>query len=196
MSELYQQINLYQPVFRREEKWLSATTLAQIPALALVLLVGSGLYLSAQLGRLQETAAQLEGLYNSQAQQLEALKARGNGQEVKALDQRIEALQTRLDGGRQLLASLDSLSLPSSGRFSNYLAGLGRQGLAGLWLTHIGLQPGQLSLRGMTRNPKLVPTYMDRLVSDPAFEGLRFSQVELQRQDERPGEASFLLEGR
>jgi len=58
---MQQQINLFQPVFRREAKVFSARTLAQVLILALVLIVAGVALLQLQLGRHTATRTLLMG---------------------------------------------------------------------------------------------------------------------------------------
>ena len=65
---MYQQINLYQPVFRRQRKVFSAATLLQVLLIAAIVLLGMYLHARWTTGRLQTTVDNLSGQY----QQLEA----------------------------------------------------------------------------------------------------------------------------
>jgi type IV pilus assembly PilN-like protein len=73
----------------------------------------------------------------------------------------------------------------NKGGFSPYLQGLAKARVEGLWLTNINLQGGsggaadQLTLKGTTVNPRLVPKLLQGLAELPAFQGKRFQQLEL-----------------
>ena len=86
---------------------------------------------------------------------------------------------------RQLLASIDPSD--SGGQtFAEYLQGLARQHVDGLWFTDIHLLEGgqQLSLVGSTREPEYLPRYLQKLNAEKVFAGHQFRVFRMKAVDD------------
>lgn len=186
-----QQINLYQPIFRRERKVFSAATIAQA-----TLVVAAGLaaiygYASWQMRGLSREVATLEAQQLQAQAQFETL-----AKEVAALSddselkQQIEAQRTELASRQELLRWLGERSTDKPQGFSAHLAGLARQHRAGeLWLdgVHLAQGGGRVTLEGGSGDPAAVVRYLRRLGQEPAFAGLEFDSVSIDRPAEGDG---------
>lgn len=188
-----QQINLFQPVFRREAKVFSARTLAQVLGLALVLGVAGVALLQLQLGRHGATRNLLDVQYRQLETRLQALENQADPGVLAALDTRIQALETRLADGAVELAQIRSLVIERSGGFSPMLEALARHPLDGLWLTGIRLADDALELQGLARHPELIPQYLDRLGDDPALDRWPLAVVQVTRESDDAGLLRFTL---
>ena len=188
-----QQINLYQPIFRKERKRFSALALLQISLAACLLMVAIGVYFQVQLHRLQANEQALANQHRHLEQTLAGLRDSTGQPELEALDRRIAELERQLAGRDSLLAGLSRLSDRES--FSPVLQALGQQRLAGLWLTGLTLGPNgqEVQLRGVTLEPGLVPRYLEQLGGHPRLRDLDFQQVQLQRRASGDGALDFSL---
>lgn len=176
-----QQINLFHPIFRRQEKKFSAKTMLQAAgaiALGVVVLLGINWWqlqnLSAQLAQAEEDFARA----NVQVQQLGVLPKREADPVLQAELARLENMQRA--------GQLVSVALRQrQGRqgYSEYFMGLGRQHLPGLWLTGVAIADNgnDLVLQGRTPTPDSVPRYLQRLANEPAFAGKQFDAFEITR---------------
>jgi Tfp pilus assembly protein PilN len=189
---MYQQINLYQPIFRKQRQIFSATTMSRalaIVTVALLVIYGYGLL---RVRGLEAEVVQLEGRERALTTQLARIDPslnRGHRDEVAGELTRLNA--TLLDQQR-LIEVLRDRPLGDTAGFSAYLAALGRQRTAELWLTAIAVNggTGAIELAGRSLDAKLVPEYMQRLSSEPALAGQRFDRFEITLDDET-GEAVF-----
>src|SRR5918995_7372110 len=104
-----QQINLHQPIFRRERKPLSAVMVATTLGVLAVILTASSLYTARSVERLQNEVAQFTEQQAQQQEQLakvgETLSHQARRSDVEA---RVKALTTTLSERTQALQVLQS----------------------------------------------------------------------------------------
>lgn len=178
-----QQINLYNPIFRKQKKVFSSTTMLQ--AFALIVLVVAVFYFAVALQtpvleiRSAETSRQLRA-------ELERLKAYGAAESpaerAKAIAERRKGLEAALSANTQALAAFES----EGGRVEGYaevLRALARVSVDGVWLTRITFARGKgdVSIVGRATRPELVPTYLERLRAEQALRVRDFSRLEVTR---------------
>lgn len=190
---MQQQINLFQPVFRREAKVFSARALAQVLGLALILIVAGSALLQLQLGRHSATRDLLASQYHSLDSQLQALESSADAGELAALDARIKELETRLADGATELGGLQTQLLEHDTGFARLLEALAKHPQQALWLTAIRVQAGALELEGLTFDPERLPAYLAELNTDPALAHWSLTTVQLERQAEQPAQLHFVL---
>jgi hypothetical protein len=194
---MYQQINLYQPIFRRQRQIFSAQgMLAAAGVIAAVLLSISAFALWQVLG-LEAEVVQLQGREKAHAAQLAGLDPGFGADRRREIDEELDALNERLVQQQKLIEILREQTLGSTGGFSDYLAALARQHADGLWLTRMTIQGGleKMELAGISLRPELIPEYLQRLGQEPALSGQRFDTLTIERAD---GEArvSFRVSSR
>lgn len=178
-----QQINLYNPIFRKQKKVFSSTTMLQ--AFALIVLVVAVFYFAVALQtpvleiRSAETSRQLRA-------ELERLKAYGAAESpaerAKAIAERRKGLEAALSANTQALTAFES----EGGRVEGYaevLRALARVSVDGVWLTRINFARGKgdVSIVGRATRPELVPTYLERLRAEQALRVRDFSRLEVTR---------------
>lgn len=190
---MQQQINLFQPVFRREAKVFLARTLAQIVALVLVLIVAGVAMLELQLTRHAATRDLLANQYRALDTQLQALEAQADSGELAALGARTEELENRLADGATELTEIQGLMLERSHGFASMLEALARYPVAGLWLTGLRLQGNELELQGLALDPELVPRYLALLAEDATLARWTLAMVQIERDTEETGRLRFTL---
>ena len=99
-----QQINLFNPIFLRQEKHFSA--LAMVQGLAIISLVLGGLtaYSNYRLSQLRNDAVTMsKQLTNAQAQRQQLVERDKPKEKNKALEEEIRTLENRLDTRRKVL---------------------------------------------------------------------------------------------
>ncbi len=194
---MYQQINLYQPLFRRQQKILSAVTLLQVLAAVVALLLGIYGHARWQLAELERTQSALQLQYQQLEARLDMLETAAPSTEHLALEAEIEQLQLTILERKELLSRLDRLPVGRSPGFAQFFEDLARQWSPGLWLTGVRLtRDGETELRGATLNPKLVPRYLQQLPDQPRFRSLNQGFVHLTRPEPDSREIEFVLIGR
>ena len=177
-----QQINLYQPILRKQKKVFSARTLllGNILILAgLLLLYG---YTQLQTRSLQHQYAQASA--QRDARQLQLLQMQQQypaRQSDPGLPAQLQAARNELRQQQILLQAIRHYDHGDEQRFSAQLRALAQQVPKGLWLTRIQLQAGQIKLQGQTLNAQQVPVLVQALSHEAAFAGIRFEQLRIAR---------------
>jgi hypothetical protein len=188
-----QQINLYQPILRKQKKVFSARTmlLGNLLILAgLLLLYG---YTHLQTRSLQNQYAQASAQRDaSQTQLLQMQQQYPPRQADLRLPAQLEAARNELRQQQVLLQAIRRYEHTGEQAFSAQLRGLAQQVPSGLWLNQIQLQAGQIHLQGQTLDAQQVPVLVQALSREAAFAGIRFEQVRIAR-DPDSGQIHFQL---
>jgi hypothetical protein len=194
---MYQQINLYQPIFRKQRQIFSATTLVQGLAIVAAALVGVYAYGLVQVAGLEAEVVQLEGRERALTTQLARIDpSLGEGRRAEVAEELRRLNETLLEQQR-LVEVLREQPLGTTQGFSEHLAALGRQRTPELWLTRFAINgaTGAIELAGRSTRPEIVPEYLQRLGSEPVLAGQRFDRFEIAR-DEEASEATFVATSR
>jgi hypothetical protein len=189
---MYQQINLYQPIFRKQRQIFSATTLAQvlgIVAVALLLIYGYGLL---QVRGLEGEVVQLEGREKALTTQLARIDPTQSQHRRTEVEEELRKLNAALVTQQRLIDVLRERPLGSQTGFSGYLAALGRERTPELWLTQFAINgaTGAMELAGRSTRPELVPEYLQHLGREQVLTGQRFDALQIEH-DAKNGEAVF-----
>lgn len=178
-----QQINLFNPLFMRKEKYFSARTMLQsLGLIALGLLVLYG-YALLQTSGLERTAEDYRQQLSAQREQFIRLGARGRS---KLLDAEVARLQAEADARRGMLELIRGGDLGDTEGFSRYLAAFARQSVQGVWLTgfNVGERGNVLVIRGRVLHAELVPAYLKALNGDPVMRGRQITEMKLTSRDD------------
>lgn len=192
MDARAQQINLYNPALRRQRNWFTLANVGLLAGLfALVLLAGGGL-LKRQAEAKQTAARALDTrLATARAesarlavQQTQADEGGAPARELADLRQQLAArteVLVALQGG----AGLESVRAHSTIGFSDYLRGLARQTVDGLWLTGFSVDQGGsgMEVRGRMLGVSRLPEYIQRLNKESSFKGRQFVSLNIARSD-------------
>ncbi len=179
-----QQINLFQPAFRKEPKRFSATTLlyaCSVVLVFIVLLYGIGYW---QLRGLRTELATVERQQTALAARLDEVgrkfRPSAKTQFLEKEIARLEALIAAKSGVREIL---ERGVFANTEGYSEYLLAFARQHIAGVWLTGFGIAGAgeRLTLKGRTTVPELVPQYMQRLAKEQKLAGIEFQIFRMAR---------------
>jgi Tfp pilus assembly protein PilN len=191
---MYQQINLYQPVFRRQHKVFSAVTLAQMVAAVLVLLLAILGHTRWTLAGMQDSAAALQQQHAHMQVQVDALEEAQHTPDTKVVDAEIERLGSSIEQRQELLAQFDQLVLQHQHGFSSHFRILAEQHLPGLWLDGVTVNAqGEIEVRGTALEEKLVPAYLQGLAKRPDLSSTAFETVAMNRAESGQAEIQFVL---
>jgi Tfp pilus assembly protein PilN len=196
-AAVYQQINLYQPIFRRQRQVFSASAMLQatgVVAVALLLIYAYGLW---QVTSLEAEAVQLEGREKAYAAQLAGLDPTSSQQRRSDIERQVAELNARLIEQQKLVEVLRSQPLGGTSGFSAHLTALARRHLDGLWLTKVRIRGAAhaLDLTGKTVRPDLVPDYLVNLGKEEALAGQKFGELKIERSEDG-AEISFSVSSR
>lgn len=192
-----QEINLYQPILRQRKKVFSARALLQASAVVVVGLLslyGYGLW---QIQSLQGELAGLQGQRDVASMRLVQLSDEllPNRKKSRLIEGEVARLSRELEERHEVQALLTSGAYGNQGGFSEYLAGLARQRVDGLWLTGVEISEGRkdVEISGSALSPELLPMFVQRLADESAFEGTRFETVRMVRPEVDVSRVDFEL---
>jgi hypothetical protein len=183
---IYQQVNLYQPIFRRQRQIFSAATMLQSAAVVVVALLTIYFYGVWQVGLLQAQVLELEGRERAYSARLARLDPSENTNRRQEVERELERLNSTLLAQQRLIDILRDQPLGSTAGFSAELAALGRRHSSGLWLTELRINGGtdSIELVGRTSDPGMIPAYLLRLGEEDALAGKRFDRFEIERTED------------
>jgi hypothetical protein len=181
---MQQQINLYQPILRREAKKFSAATMLQAAGAVLagiVLIYGYGWWqlsaLHAQIRRADQDHQAALAQFERAAREIETRPADPH------LEQEVRELERQLAASGYLAQLARDETLGARQGYAPYFVALARQHLDGLWLTKIVVAGAgrDVTLGGRTVKAELVPSYLQRLSREQSLAGTQFEVFELAR---------------
>jgi Tfp pilus assembly protein PilN len=180
-----QQVNLFQPIFRKERKLLSFRVLVQASGTVLVLLAvltGWGVRQTAQI---QADLAQLQAQSEQGSKQLAAIGVRLAAKKTGTASQtKLAKLEQELVARQKVVAALTRVRDSYTQGVSSYLESFSRQAPKGVWLTGFTVQAGGegLVIRGSALKPDLVPVFLQQLSNEKALAGTQFGLLQIQRE--------------
>ena len=191
-----QEINLYQPIFRKQKKVFSSKALLQASALVvagLLLVYGYGVW---RLQGLEDELLALQGQRQAASQRLEKLaKQFPQREKSRVLEAELQRLTRDVRLRRKVEQLLTSGAYGNRKGFSEHLAALARQHIAGLWLTNVEISEVSkgVGLAGSAVDPKLVPKYVQRFSNEPSLAGMRFQHLRVDRPEPESARVQFQL---
>jgi hypothetical protein len=178
-----QQINLYNPLFLRKEKYFSVRTMLQSLGLISLGLAALYAYAMVQTRDLEKVAAGYAQQLAAQREQLVKLSAQGRS---KLLESEVTRLQSELAARRAVLDVLQGGELGNTEGFSRFFAAFGRHAMRGVWLTgfSLGESGNDLRIRGRALHADLFPTYLKSLNREDVMRGRQVTELRLVARDE------------
>lgn len=185
-----QQINLYNPALRRQREWFTLTNLLALAGVFSVLLVAAGWLLKNQASSLQVNVQALDArlvLARAETAQLSAALAPSASQD--AATRELADLRQQVAVRQEVLAALqggvgvEKLQGQATLGFADYLRGLARQTVSGLWLTGFSVAQGGngMEVRGRMLGVDRLPEYIRRLNAEASFKGRQFVSLNIAR---------------
>ncbi|MHB1951448.1 MAG: hypothetical protein ACYCQK_08235 [Acidiferrobacteraceae bacterium] len=175
-----QQINLYHPIFRRQQKRFSALAMAQ--AAGVVLLAAALLYsyTAWQVHSLSEALAAARSQRLAAAKDLSDATARFGG---RGFARRVRLLRKQIRARERVRRLLASGRFGNTTGYSAYLVALARGDIPGLWITSFRAtgNGASIALKGAAVAPDLVPRYVANLGARAPFAGINFGHFVITR---------------
>jgi hypothetical protein len=187
-----QQVNLYHPIFRREEKKFSAATMLQA---GLLVLTGIVLMYGYSWWRIHALRVDLKDIDFQHAAALARLTDVSKKLPMRhgdvRLEQEVRDLERRIQVVQQIRTYAKRDLFRGSAGYSGYLVAMARQSIGGLWLTGLTIIGAgeQLVLSGRTTSPELVPGYLQRLAGEKSLAGMQFEVFQMTRPERKPANA-------
>jgi hypothetical protein len=183
-----QNINLFNPAFRKPRQLLTLAVVAQCLGITLAALFGYHYYIQEQLSGLAAELAVTEKLLRTQGGFVDKLKEKPVPPVTEAqLDAEIGQLETELKLAEESIEALKGGAIGSRQGFAEYLRAFSRQSVGGLWLTGFNIGGrGELELRGRALSPDLLPSYIQRLNRERVLAGRNIARLEMNRSKPEP----------
>jgi len=185
-----QQINLYRPIFRKQEKKFSAVAMLQAGAAIVAGIVVIYVVMWWQIGSLRAEVRQADKQAAAAAKRLEdGLKRFGAGAKNKSLEDQVAELEKQIAARTRLHDLLGRGLFSNTSGYSEFFVALARQHVPGMWLTGFDITGAgeQMRLQGRTTDPAQVPRYVQRLAAEPVLAGKEFQVFVLTRMQEKDG---------
>ncbi|GAB4512085.1 MAG: hypothetical protein Tsb0026_15760 [Sulfuricaulis sp.] len=179
-----QQINLYQPIFRKEEKKFSTVAMLQSVGLVAIGVVALYAFTWWQSQALKSELKRVEQSHATATKRLaDAAEKFGQRKGPSSLDSEISRLESEIVAKQQIQEILQRGIFSNTSGFSDYFASFARQRVQGVWLTGFDITGAgeEMSLAGRTTNPELVPRYMQKLSSEKTLSGIAFKTFQMSR---------------
>ena len=179
-----QQINLFNPVFLKQQKLFSLLTMLQ--GLGLILLGSLLFYAYAiyQVSELSRQSEQSSRRFNAEQTRLLGYSAEFSPQQAnQRLQDELQQLEKKVAEANTLVEVLRSGAVGNTTGYSEYMRAFSRQVVPGLWLTGFTVtgDAAQISLNGGVLDPELVPVYIQKLGREGVMQGKNFSTLQMQQ---------------
>ncbi|MBK8065797.1 MAG: PilN domain-containing protein [Betaproteobacteria bacterium] len=187
-----QQINLYNPIFLKQEKHFSARTMLQATGVVLLGAAGVCAYAWYQVASIEGLAEDSRNSLKVQRDQLVKLGAQvASKGHSRAIELEIERTRVQVNDRRALLASLQGGAQGGTEGFSRYLAAFARQTSRGVWLTGLSMSGnGQdLNVSGRALHADMLPGYLDALGKEDVMRGRQVIELKLSAHVQDAGKA-------
>jgi cell division protein FtsB len=177
-----QQINLFNPAFRKPREYLKFRTMLRLLGL---ILFGSVLYFGFQVYMLQQIVNQADETDKSYASLQAKLVNYSNEfmlqKSSQNLGTELKSLEVQAAAQKELLNTIKSGEIGNTEGYSEYMRAFARQTVNGLWLTAFDITGSgyQLSISGGVLSPQLVPNYIQRLGNEKVLRGKTFATLQM-----------------
>jgi len=179
-----QQINLFQGISREEGARFSSQTVLRASAIVIVFIAFLYVYISWQVGALRDEVKRSEQRHATLISKLdEARKKFKVRTKSQTLDTKVGRLDKLVEARVRVKEILQQGIYSNTTGYSRYLLAIARQHIRGIWITGIEVTGAgsEVTLRGKSIKPELVPQFVQRLANEPTLEGIQFKVFRLDR---------------
>ena len=183
-----QQINLFNPVFRKQGfSFTSATAMLYGVGIAVALAALVAVYEDHQLRSVQTRAQAVDQTHKEITARQDKLAAELTKQKPNArLEAEVTALDARLQGRQEIIEILKSGAVGNTDGFSDYMRAFSRQSINGLWLTGFDIAGNDLAIQGRTLSADLVASYLKQLNQEKSLQGRQFATLRISQPPPEP----------
>ncbi len=190
-----QQVNLYQPIFRKQKKKFSAKAMLQASAAVVVGIVSLYAYTQWHVIQLQNELKQADKQLAAVNERLESVTQKFGGRSRgESLQDKIDRLERQVRGRQRIQEILRRGIFSNTEGFSDYFAAFARRHIPGVWLTGFDIigAAEEMRLQGRSTNPEIVPRYMQRLSAEESLNGIEFHVFQMTRPQVGGKQASYV----
>lgn len=190
-----QQINLFNPVFLKQQKLFSGSAMTRALALLGLGLIGLAAISSYRVRQIEAESVAIAA--KSTATQTLMTKMVAQAVPEKSgvnYDAAISQMEMKLRSSQNVLGFLQNSEAGTAMAYSEYFRAFSRKALPGVWLTGFIVNGDAIEIQGRMLQPTLLPSYMKALQGEAAFKGKSFASIYLQagesdRLSPQPGSA-------
>lgn len=176
-----QQINLYNPRFRKKTNYVTLNALALAALVAL-----AGMLAFAMVARQRLVAVQAEAdRVQRQMADVERLNKEAGGKAPAQKDPRVAEMLAQAEYDNRALQEVERIlekgDMGNTRGYSAYFSAFARSRVQGLWLTGVQIvgAGNEIGLQGRTLQAALLPGYLNGLAREPVLKGKAFGQLEM-----------------
>ena len=186
-----QQVNLFNPVFLKEKKHFSATTMGQALVIIVVFILALFAFARYQTWRLDQEASRVAAQLKEAQRQLATLAGYAARKKNPLLEDKVTQMQRDVVALKQAFVRLRSDKIGTQQGYSDYLRAFASQIVQGVWLTGFSIEGAgnAMGLQGAALKPELVPLYMNRLKRESVLQGKAFATFEIRQPKEETPKA-------
>lgn len=192
-----QQINLYQPMFRKQKVLFSAMTMLQVGVFFLLVFSSIYMYQSNKLKPYKKQLIVVNKELIELGSQVAILGGSKTQSKSKLLENEIRKLTQELAQRERVFNVLSSKTFGNASGFSSYLEAFAKGHVQGTWLTAVKINQGGtlLGLEGKTLASELIPRYIQKLAEEESLHGSSFNVMEIAKveTDEGSSEINFSI---
>lgn len=177
-----QQINLFNPIFRKQKKYFSSVAMAQALGIICVACALLAVEAAVRTRALTKQATATSELLALKQQRLTDVKVQFAPRLKSAtLVAEISAAQQEMTMLQNATATVKRGGFGDTRGFSAYFRAFARQSVPGLWLTDLDISSGgeRIGVQGNALQAPLVPQYMGRLAQEPIMKGKEFATLNM-----------------
>ncbi|GGC11049.1 MSHA biogenesis protein MshI [Pseudoduganella buxea] len=179
-----QQINLFNPRFQKQKRYLTAPALAMMLGVALFGSLAFAVAARGRMASLEAEAAQVRTqLQQAETRKQAALAALAPRQKDPGVALQLATAEAQNRALHGVAAILEQNRVGNPRGYSEYFQALARSRVNGLWLTGVQIDgaAADIGLRGRALQAELLPGYLDGLARQPVLQGKAFGHVEIIR---------------
>ncbi len=184
-----QQINLYQPIFRRQKRRFSALAMLQAVGLVVSGVALMAGYVAWQVGAMRSELQQAEQKLAGASRRLaDVTRQFGEKERGPTIAERIAQLEREITERERVHQILQRGVFSNTEGFSPYFVALARQHEPGVWLTALDITGAaeQMALAGRSLEAELVPRYLQKLSKEQSLSNIEFHVFKLARPQDEP----------
>lgn len=191
-----QQVNLFQPSFRKQKETITSRTIltATVAVISGVALLS--VYLVWKVSVLEDRLQIQTQAHQEKIKQLEQTSQKFRPKrKSRLLQAELEQLQQQKLAKHRILNTISDQVFGNITGFAAHLEGLARRNVEGLWLTSVNITDGgkHIGLTGSSLEPEKVPEFLQQLSNEQAFRGTEFSTFKMERKKKELKVVDFII---
>ncbi|MFL0808797.1 MAG: hypothetical protein K6L76_00130 [Agarilytica sp.] len=176
-----QSVNLYLPELRERQEWLTANTLVILLLGFVVIMFGSSMMMQSNLEDYQKQVELIEAQKKASEERIAKITAKARSVNAFQLDKKLNQLRRSVLAREQIGQIIQGQNLGNEAGFSASMLGLARQSYDTISLQRFRISRGGtfVEMKGLTRNVKDVPLYLQGLQQEPSFLAAQFGLLSI-----------------